>query len=193
MYNTTRFAEESPMPKKPAILRRETVARSRLFRVEALGLRFSNGAEAEYERLTSSTSGAVLVVPMLDADTVLLIREYAAGTDRYELALPKGRVEPGEDPLLAADRELQEEVGYGARRLTPLRHVSIAPGYMQHLTQLILAEELYPQRREGDEPEPIEVVPWSLSRLDELVMLEDFSEARSIAALYLARERLRLA
>lgn len=178
------------MPKKPETLHRKIVARSRLFRVEAVGLRFGNGVEVEYERLTSSTSGAVLVVPMLDEHTVLLIREYAAGTERYELALPKGRVEAGEDPLLAADRELQEEVGYGARRLTPLRHVSLAPGYMQHRTQLILAEDLYPRRLPGDEPEPIEVVPWPLARLDELMAQEDFSEARSLLALLLVRDLL---
>jgi ADP-ribose diphosphatase len=178
------------MRKKPDTLHRQMVARSRLFRVEAIGLRFSNGVEVEYERLTSSTSGAVIVVPMLDDDTVLLIREYAAGTERYELALPKGRVEPGEDVLVAADRELQEEVGYGARRLTPMRKLSIAPGYMQHRTQVILAEDLYPQRAEGDEPEPIEVVPWRMSELPALIEVDEFSEARSMAALFMVRELL---
>jgi len=178
------------MSKKPDTLRRQMVASSRLFRVESLGLRFSNGVEVEYERLVSSGGGAVLVVPMLDDDTVLLIREYAAGTERYELGLPKGRVEPGEDPLVAADRELQEEAGYGARRLSHVRHVSLAPAYMQHRTQIILAEDLYPQRQQGDEPEPIEVVPWRLSRLSELVIHEDFSEARSMAALFLVRDIL---
>lgn len=178
------------MAKKPEVLHRSERARSRLFRVETVGLRFSNGTEVEYERLTSSTSGAVLVIPMLDAHTVLLIREYAAGTDRYELALPKGRVEAGEDPLSAANRELMEEVGYGARELTSLRKLSIAPGYMQHVTEIVLARELYPQRLAGDEPEPIEVVPWSLHRLDALLELPECSEARSIAALYMARDLL---
>jgi ADP-ribose diphosphatase len=178
------------MRKKPDTLHRQMVAHSRLFRVEAVGLRFSNGVEVEYERLTSSTSGAVIVVPLLDDDTVLLIREYAAGTERYELALPKGRVEAGEDALAAADRELQEEVGYGAHRLTAMRALSVAPGYMQHCTQVILAEDLYPQRAEGDEPEPIEVVPWRLSMLAALVEREEFSEARSMAALFMVRELL---
>lgn len=178
------------MDKKPETLHREIVARSRLFRVEALDLRFSNGVEVKYERLTSSTSGAVMIVPLLDNDTVLLIREYAAGTERYELGFPKGRVEPGEDPLLAANRELQEETGYAARRLTYLRQLSLAPAYMQYRTQIILAEDLYPQRLQGDEPEPIEVVPWQLSRLSELAYHDEFSEARSMAALFLVRDLL---
>src|SRR5690625_1727893 len=99
------------MRKKPETLHREIVARSRLFQVEALDLRFSNGVEVKYERLTSSTSGAVMIVPMRDAETVLLIREYSAGTERYELALPKGLAEPGEELQEAANRELQEEAG----------------------------------------------------------------------------------
>ncbi len=176
------------MRRHPETLHARTVARSRLFRVEAVGLRFGNGVEVEYERLTGADHGAVLVVPVDESGRVLLIREYAAGTGRYELGLPKGRVEPGEQPLAAADRELQEEVGFGARRLTHLRTLSVAPGYMGHLTHAILAEDLYPQRREGDEPEPIEVVPWPLADLGGLMACDDLTEARSIAALYLARD-----
>ncbi|KAB7623045.1 ADP compounds hydrolase NudE [Alkalilimnicola sp. S0819] len=178
------------MPKKPHILARRSVARSRLFHVEALDLRFANGEERVYERLAGSGGGAVLVVPITAEREVLLIREYAAGTDDYVLALPKGRVEPGEAPLAAADRELREEVGLGARSLIHLRTVSVAPGYMSHRTQLILARDLYHSPLEGDEPEPIEVQPWPLDAISELAQREDFHEARSLAALYLARELL---
>jgi ADP-ribose diphosphatase len=51
----------------------------------------------------------VIVVPMLDAQTALLVREYAAGMHRYELGLVKGRIDAGETPEQAADRELKEE------------------------------------------------------------------------------------
>ena len=178
------------MRKKPDILKVQEVARSRLFRVEAVDLRFSNGTEVKFERLKGSAWGAVIVVPMLDPDTVLLIREYAVGLEDYELGLPKGRVEKGEDPLEAANRELMEEVGHGARRLTYLRHLSLAPGYLGHQTMVILAEDLYPEQRDGDEPEPLEVVPYSMNQLEELAMHEQFSEARSIASLYIARAHL---
>lgn len=176
--------------KKPVITRTETIARTRLFRVEQVGLRFANGCEVNYERLRGSASGAVLVVPMLDDGTVLLIREYAAGVERYELALPKGIIEEGETAFEAANREIMEEVGYGARKLTHLKSVTLAPGYFSHATQLVLAEELYPERRPGDEPEAIEVVPWPLDRLTELLAHDECTEARSIAALFLVRERL---
>ncbi|BAU58476.1 ADP compounds hydrolase NudE [Halorhodospira halochloris] len=174
----------------PQTTYRNIVARSRLFRVEAVGLRFSNGVEVEYERLGGGANGAVLVVPVTDDRRVLLIREYAAGTERYELGLPKGRVEPGENPQQAADREMMEEVGYGAKRITHLRDLTLAPGYFGHRTQIMLAEELYEYRLPGDEPEVIEVVPWPLAELPALLAEEELTEARSIAALYLARDYL---
>lgn len=178
------------MRKKPLILSARTVARTRLFHVEELELRFSNGVEVRYERLCTSTNGAVLVVPMLDDNTVLLIREYAAGVDRYELALPKGRIEPGEALLDAANRELMEEVGYAANRLTHITSMTIAPGYLGHTTHVVLARDLYAQKALGDEPEEIEVVPWPLNRLKELLACADCTEARSIAALFIVREAL---
>ncbi len=175
---------------KPKILNSEIVAESRLFRIEQLELEFSNGVTARYERLLGSERGAVLIVPMLDADTVLLIREYAAGMHRYELGLPKGKIEKDEDILVAANREIQEEVGYASRKLVHVSSLTLAPGYLGHTTHVILATDLYASPAQGDEPEEIEVVPWSMRELDALMLRDDFSEARSIAALYMIRDRL---
>lgn len=178
------------MRKVPEILSAKTVALTRLFRIERVGLRFSNGNEVEYERMPGSTTGAVLIIPVLPPDTALLIREYMAGTHRYELGLPKGRIERGEDVLTAANRELMEEVGYGARELLHLTTMTLAPGYLGHSTHIVLAEDLYEQRLPGDEPEEIEVVPWPLGNLAPLLAREDFTEARSIASLFLVRDVL---
>jgi len=178
------------MPKKPRILSNQTIARTRLFHVEEVGLEFSNGTIVHYERLNASPHGAVIIVPMLDEDTVLLIREYAAGVDRYELGLPKGLIEPGEALLAAANRELMEEVGYGARDLRHLTSLTLAPGYLGHVTHVVFARDLYEQRSRGDEPEEIEVVPWRISELKALLAREDCTEARSIAALYMVRDLL---
>ena len=161
------------------------------WRMERLDLEFGNGERRRYERLHSRGHGAVIVVPMLDDDTVLLVREYAAGVHRYELGLVKGRIDAGETPLQAAHRELQEEAGHAARDLQLLRTISLAPGYMSHQTHLVLARDLYPQRLPGDEPEELEVVPWRLDALHELVLREDCSEGRSIAALFIVRDWLR--
>ena len=133
----------------------------------------------------------MIVVPLVDDDTALLVREYAAGVHRYELGLVKGRIDAGESPEQAADRELKEEAGYGARSLHVLRALTLAPTYMSHQTHLVVARDLYPERLPGDEPEELEVVPWKLDALDQLILREDFSEGRSIAALFVVREWLR--
>lgn len=172
--------------------RREHPEKS-LFRVELVDLEFANGARRTYQRLLSRGVGAVIIVAMPDPETVLLIREYACGVHRYELGLPKGRLEPGESHLEGANRELQEEVGYGARDLCVLGQLTLAPGYMTHATQVVLARDLYPSRLPGDEPEELDVVPWPIANLAELVRREDCTEGRSIAALYMARDLVRAA
>ncbi len=180
-------------PEKPRILSRKTVAESRLFRVEELELRFSNGAERHFERLLGNGKGigAVMIVAMPDPDHVLLIREYAAGFEDYVLTLPKGVVDPGEDIVTAANRELMEECGVGARRIEPLVELSLSPNYMRQRMQVMLASDLYPKRLEGDEPEPLVVETHALDSITALLAREDFHEARAIAALYIARDKLK--
>ena len=131
-----------------------------------------------------------MMVPMLDEETVLLVREYAAGFEDYHLSLAKGAVDPGEELLDAANRELMEEVGYGARKLTEITELTLAPAYMSHRIHVILAQDLYEKTLPGDQPEPIEVVPFPIRNLEQLVADPTFSEARALAALYIIRDRL---
>lgn len=184
---STREPSHKPLP---VIRDRREHRPADLFRVEQLDLEFSNGERRRYERLISRGLGAVIVVAMPDDDHVLLISEYACGVHRYELGLPKGRLEAGESLTEGANRELQEECGYAARHLEELGHLTLAPGYMTHVTHVILARDLYPSRLPGDEPEEIEVISWPLDDLVSLVEREDCSEGRTIAALYMARDML---
>lgn len=178
------------MPKLPRIHARREQDPGKRFKIERLELEFSNGNKRTYERLRSHGLGAVIVVAMRDDDTVLLVSEYAAGLHHYELGLVKGRLEKGESILEGAQRELMEEIGYGARDLVELTALSLAPGYMTHVTHVVLARDLYPAKLQGDEPEDLEVVPWHLSDLHTLVQRPDCTEGRSIAALYIARDYL---
>ncbi|MEO7431988.1 MAG: ADP compounds hydrolase NudE [Dokdonella sp.] len=163
---------------------------SRFLGAEAVDLEFSNGEKRTFERLKSSGTGAVIIVPMDDDDTVLLVREYAVGVERYELGLPKGRLDRGETPEHGANRELKEEVGFGARDLRVLGPLSVSPAYMTAVAHVVMARDLYPERLEGDEPEELEVVRWKLSELHRLIERPDVTDGRSIAALFMAREFL---
>ena len=177
------------MSNRPRILGRRLAAQSRIFRVEAVDLEFANGARRTYERILGGRD-SVMIVPLREDGTLLLAREYAAGSDDYQLGFPKGVVDPDEDLLDAACRELREELGVGARELRVVRRVSVVPGYIQHATQIVLARGLHPDPLPGDEPEPVGVVPWPLSDPDGLLARPDFTEARSVAALFLVQRFL---
>ena len=177
--------------RKPPIVHSTRLAEgSHFLKVELIDLEFSNGERRMYERLKGSGLGAVIIVPMRDEDTVLLVREYGAGIDRYELGLPKGRLDRDETVEQGANRELKEEIGFGARELHILTTLSLSPAYMTSMTHVVLARDLYPERLPGDEPEELEVVEWKLSKLHELIGRADVTEGRSIAALLIAREYL---
>jgi len=178
------------MREKPKCTKKAVIAKSRLFTIEEMHLEFSNGAQRVYERLKNQGHGAVLIVALTPDESLILVREYAAGTDCYELAFPKGIIERGESPEEAANRELREETGYAAKNLNWIRSLTLAPGYFGARMELIVAEGLYPSPLEGDEPEPPEVVKWPLNADQELLEKPDFTEARSIAALFLVKEWL---
>jgi len=178
------------MPKPPVIHATRTADASLFLRAEEVDLEFSNGERRTFERLKGSGRGAVIIVPMQDDDTVLLVREYAVGIDRYELGLPRGRLDLGETVEEGANRELKEEVGFGAHELQVLANLSVSPAYMSAMAHVVIARQLYPERLVGDEPEPLEVVPWKLSQLHLLLAEPDVTDGRSIAALFIAREFL---
>ena len=175
---------------KPTILNVATVASSRLFNVERVDLEFSNGVRRVYERMRPSTHEAVMIVPIID-EHLILIREYAVGTESYELGFSKGLIDPGESIYEAANRELKEEVGFGAKELTFLKKLTMAPSYFSSKMNILLAEDLYPESLEGDEPEPLTQVRWPLKHLMDLLEDPDFTEARNVSALFLVREWLR--
>jgi len=177
----------STLPKIHARRRQDP---GKLFKVEKLDLEFSNGETRCYERLLTHGLGSVIVVAMRDDETVLLVSEYAAGLHHYELGLVKGRLEADETILDGAERELKEEAGFGANSLVELTALSLAPGYMTHVTHVVLARDLYPDKLPGDEPEPLKIIPWPIADLHSLVQREDCTEGRSIAALYIARDYL---
>ena len=168
-----------------------TVAATRFFRIEEMDLRFASGDERTYERLPGVGTPAVIVVAVNDADQLMLIREYCAGFHEMQLTLVKGAAATEESLEDAANRELKEEIGMGARNMRFVKTVTLAPGHMGFTINVMLATDLYPERLPADEPEPPELVTWPLCRLDELLAGEDFREARAIAALSLAIPLLR--
>ena len=112
------------------------------------------------------------------------------GSERYEFTFPKGIIDAGEEPIESANRELQEEIGFAARKIEPLRNLYSGPSHMFGLMHVFVAEDLYPSKLEGDEPEPLELVHYPLAKIDELLASPDFAEARNLSALFLLKAYL---
>jgi ADP-ribose pyrophosphatase len=127
--------------------------------------------------------GAVVVIALDESGEVSLVRQYRHAVKRYLLELPAGGLEPGEEPLATAQRELREEVGVEAARWTPLGYFFSSPGFANEILHVFLAEDLVPAYAEPDEDEDIAVVRYSLSELYEHP--ECIEDAKSLAALLL--------
>ena len=178
------------MSEDPKIQNIEVLASTRLFSIESVDLQFANGEARTFERLMSTGQGAVMVVPLIENDQLLLIREFAVGMERYELGFVKGRIDNGEAPEAAARRELREETGFDAKSFKRLATVGLTPAYSNYQTHIFLADELFSAPLPGDEPEAPEKISWPLADLDVLRRQENFSDSRSVLATFLIAEEL---
>ena len=181
-------ALEKPVPK---ILERRRNKVSRFFTVDELDLEISNNTRRTYDRL-SGGNGAILAVPF-DGNDFYLTSEYACGFERYELGFVKGQIDAGEDGVTACNRELEEEIGFGAKNIVLLRReMTVAPGMLQLRMFTYLCTDLYPKILVGDEPEPIAIVKVSPAEARDLIFDVDspLTESRAIACLTLAMRKL---
>ena len=175
--------------KAPKILKVSTTAKSRLFEIESVHLKFSNGANVIYERLAvESSTDAVVIIPMLDDQNLILVKEYAVGIEKYQFALPTGLIEKNEEIHDAANREMMEEIGYGADEMRTLHTLYLAPSFTGFKAHVVLATKLYEKKLEADEPEPLEKIIWPLKQLNEILNTQEVSDSYSLAALYLVRD-----
>ena len=178
----------TPYPdNEPTIASRE-IYRGRIIEVRVDTVRLVNGRESTREIVAHAPS--VCVAPVTDGNDVLLVRQYRKPAGRFLLEAPAGGIEPGEEPEAAARRELQEEIGHTAGRLTPLTAFWLAPGWCTEYMYAYLATELTPASLTADDDEFIEVVSVPLSETPRLIADGAIQDAKSIAALLLAMRAL---
>ena len=102
--------------------------------------------------------GSVVIVAVTTLREVLLVQQYRYATGEYLLELPAGLIDPGEEAMTAAARELIEETGYRAGALHLLADVFVSPGYTTERTRIVLATECEPASYEPDVDEPMDVI-----------------------------------
>lgn len=134
--------------------------------------------------------GAVAMVPLLDGNRVVMVKQFRHAAGRVMLEIPAGTLEPGEDPLAAAARELQEETGYKPGALEPLGSEHTAPGYTTELIHLFLATDLEESRLDQDDDEFIETVILPFDAALESVMAGEITDGKTMLGLLLTARRL---
>lgn len=140
---------------QPTLLSRETVYMGRLFNVNLDRIQMPDGFLAIRETLVHP--GAVCMVPVTADGKLLLVTQYRHAAGKRLLELPAGTLEPGEPPLEAVSRELQEEVGQLPGRIESIGGFYVAPGYTTEYIHLFICSELQPSVLDGDEDEDIEI------------------------------------
>lgn len=166
----------------------QRIYEGRILNLRVDTVRLASGREAKREIVEHN--GAICVLPLLDDGRLALVRQFRKPTDGELLEIPAGGLESDEAPIDAARRELIEECGLRAEKLTPLWSSFLAPGYSSELIHCFLAENLTPTDTNPDEDEIVETELFTLEEL--LPMIDDgrIRDAKTIAGL-LSLYRLR--
>lgn len=139
----------------------KTVYRGNLLQVMEDEVRLPDGNRTRREYIRHP--GAVVMVPFLDPQTVVLVRQFRYPLARHFLEIPAGKIDDGEEPLQTARRELREECGYQAGEWRHLTTLHPCIGYSDERIELFLARRLSDVGHAPDDGEFIEVAPMSLS------------------------------
>lgn len=141
-----------------------------------------------------SHPGGAVVVPLLDNGNVILVRQYRYPLKKFIVELPAGKLEPNEDPLSAAQRELQEETGYMADKYEKLTTMFSTPGFCSEVLHIYLATGLkkseYGQNLdEGEQSLTVEYHP--LSAVVEMIVHGEIGDSKTVAGILLTERRLK--
>jgi ADP-ribose pyrophosphatase len=133
--------------------------------------------------------GAVLILPLLAADKVVLIHNYRFSAGRELLELPAGTLEPPEPPIVCAARELEEETGYVAERIEPLCRFYTTPGFTNEYMHAFVARGLTFRRQRCEATEQIRVEVMPLGKALQATLDGRIEDGKTIAALHLYHYR----
>jgi len=126
--------------------------------------------------------GASLIIPMLDRNRVILIRQYRPVINRYLYELPAGTLDKNERPLPCAKRELIEETGYRGSKFTKLGFIDTVPGYSTEVIHIYKAENLQKVERNPEADEVIEIVIATRKKVQKMFKTRKITDSKTICA-----------
>ena len=162
-----------------------TVYQGALLRVKEDRITLPNGQPAKREYIEHQ--GAVLIIPLLDDNSVVLERQYRYPVRQHCYELPAGKKEPGEVPLLTAQRELKEETGYEAQDWQSLGSLLPCIGYSNECIEYFIARDLSFTGIARDEGEFLDVFTLSLTEAIAWISAGKIKDVKTIAGIFWAR------
>jgi len=165
-----------------------TVFTAKLFKVKNIDLPLPDGKLKTYELV--DIQNAITVLPMDGEGNIYFVEQYRIGASKSLLELPAGKIEFNEDPLVAARRELREEIGMDAAEIKPLGNFYMSPGYANEYMYCFLATGLYPAPLSPDADEFINVKKIPLRQVIELVNQGKLDDSKTLAVLMLAQKHV---
>jgi ADP-ribose pyrophosphatase len=156
----------------------ETLFTSRVFKVVKKYMTGRSGTQLE--RHVVIHPGAVVILPVLSDGRIVLIRQHRIAVDSELIELPAGTLEPGEQPITTARRELIEETGYTAGTLTHALKFYSSPGFMQEEMHLFKATGLIPGPTAMEDGEKIEPLIVDLAEAVKLISRGEIRDAKTI-------------
>ena len=175
---------------KPTPIASQPMYRGRVIEVSTERLRYANGREYDLDFVRHP--GAAAVVAVDSAQRVCLVRQYRHGVLDFLWEIPAGKLDGGEAPAICAVRELAEETGVTAQRLTPLGLYIPAPGIFNELIHLYLARDLVLGSPTPDADEELELQWLPLQEAIGLVLRGEWSDGKTALGLLRAQYQLQL-
>ncbi len=130
--------------------------------------------------------GGAVVVAVTDENKIILVRQFRYPFQEWVFELPAGKLDENEDPQICATRELTEETGYSAAKISKLGHIYTTPGFCNEILHIYLAEGLTPgehAREEGEEG--MEVFELSIDEIKEKISKGEIVDAKTISGIML--------
>ncbi|MFJ9290734.1 ADP-ribose pyrophosphatase [Bacillus halotolerans] len=169
-------------------LEEKTIAKEQIFSGKVIDLyvedvELPNGKTSKREIVKHP--GAVAVLAVTDEGKIIMVKQFRKPLERTIVEIPAGKLEKGEEPEYTALRELEEETGYTAKKLTKITAFYTSPGFADEIVHVFLAEELsvLEEKRELDEDEFVEVMEVTLEDALKLVESREVYDAKTAYAI----------
>ncbi len=135
-----------------------------------------------YREVVEHSGGAVLLA-VTDDRRMIMVRQYRRPADKVMFEVPAGKIDPGEDPLETAVRELKEETGYTAENVRYLCRFYPSVGFSEEVLYLYLCTGLTEGETDFDENEALDIEKWDIDELHEMVMRGEIDDAKTLIAI----------